>query len=178
MKRIHRNFTEIFVRYFILLLVPLNSWWIIFFIFTPLTIYPVFAILGFFFNTITINNVITINNLIPIEIIRACIAGSAYYLLLILNLSTPGIKIKKRIIMILFAFASLLIINILRIVILSVILLQNFFVFVVAHQFIWYFMSTIFIILIWFSEVKIFKIKEMPFYSDAKLLYKHSFLKR
>ena len=178
MKKVHKNFMEIFVRYFILLLVSLNSLWIFYFIFTILTIYPVFLILRFFFNAILVSNVIIINNKIPIELIQACIAGSAYYLLLILNLSTPGIKIKKRITMIFFAFASLLVINILRIVILSAILLQNFLVFVTAHQFVWYFMSTIFIILIWFSEVKIFKIKEIPFYSDIKLLYKNSFLKR
>jgi len=136
------------------------------------------VILGFFFNTILISNVVIINNKIPIELIPACIAGSAYYLLFILNLSTPEIKIKKRIAMILLAFASLLAINILRIVALSAMLLQNFSIFVAAHQFIWYFMSTIFIIAIWFSEVKIFRIKEIPFYSDVKLLYKHSFLKR
>ncbi|MEK6819697.1 MAG: pacearchaeosortase, partial [Nanoarchaeota archaeon] len=115
---------------------------------------------------------------IPIEIIKACIAGSAYYLLLVLNLSTPNINFQKRTKMIFIAFSVLLIMNVLRIVFLSAIFLEGLPFFVLAHQFFWYFLSTVFVVAIWFSEVKLFKIKEMPFYSDFKFLHKYSFLRK
>ena len=35
----------------------------------------------------------------------------------------------------------------------------------------WYLGSTLFVIGIWFIEVKLFKIKEIPIYSDIKFLY-------
>jgi hypothetical protein len=55
------------------------------------------------------------------EIINACIAGAAYYFLLILNLSTP-MEISKRIKSLVFMFLTFLIINILRIIHLELIL--------------------------------------------------------
>ncbi len=176
MNKIHGQFSGIVARYLILIAVSFPSLWIFYFVFTPLTVYPVFYLLGIFFDAILIKNVIIINNQVPIELIRACIAGSAYYLLLVLNLSLPKIKIRQRIKMIVMSFAALLLVNILRIVLLSFIFLESFTIFIAAHQFLWYFMSTIFVVAIWFSEVKFFKIKEIPFYSDLKFLHKHSFL--
>ena len=178
MKKTHENSGNILIRYLIMVLVAIPNFWLFYLVFTPLTIYPVYFIMNFFFDSILIGNVIIINNEIPIEIIKACIAGSAYYLLLVLNLSTPKINLEKRIKMIFLAFSSLLAFNIFRIVLLSTIFLEGFSIFVIAHQFFWYFISTIFVVLIWFSEVKIFRIKEMPFYSDFKFLYKNSFLKK
>jgi exosortase/archaeosortase family protein len=105
-----------------------------------------------------------------IEIIGACIAGSAYSLLLILNLSVPNIKIKQRIKLLLFSFSSLLIINILRIFILSVLFVQGISFFDITHKLFWYAGSTIFVVAIWFTGIKLFKIKEIPFYSDIKYL--------
>lgn len=175
---VHKRFMDIFARYLILIIAAIPSFWIFYLIFTPLTIYPVFLILNLFFDSILIKNIIIINNEIPIEIIKACIAGSAYYLLLVLNLSTPKINLQKRLKMIFFAFSALLIMNVARIILLSVIFLEGFPFFVLAHQLFWYFLSTIFVVAIWFSEVKIFKIKEIPFYSDLKFLHKHSFLKK
>jgi len=178
MNKVHRQFRDIFARYFLLVAASIPNLWIFYFVFTPLTIYPVFYILGIFFDTILIKDVVIINNQVPIELIRSCIAGSAYYLLLVLNLSIPNIKLGKRVKMILISFAALLLINIARIVILSFVFLESFTIFVAAHQFVWYFMSTVFVVAVWFSEVKFFKIKEIPFYSDFKFLRKHSFLKR
>ena len=176
MKKTYKQSADILIRYFILVLVAIPSFYIFYLVFTPLTIYPTFLILNLLFDSILIKNVIIINNEIPIEIIKACIAGSAYYLLLVLNLSTPNINFQKRTKMIFFAFSALLIMNILRIVFLSFIFLEGFPFFVLAHQLFWYFLSTIFVIAIWFSEVKFFKIKEIPFYSDFKFLHKHSSL--
>ena len=79
--------------------------------------------------------------------------------------------------MIFLSFACLLIINILRIFLLGLVYISGFSWFDIAHKLFWYAGSTIFVIGIWFAEVKLFKIKEIPFYSDIKFLYKKSNLK-
>ena len=162
-----RSFFGILARYLILLLIGVPNLWLFYLIFTPLTIYPVFSLLSLFFNATLISNVIIIENLFPIEIIGACVAGSAYYLLLILNLAIP-MEISKRIKMLLFSFASLLVINILRIFLLSILFVSGTSFFNITHELFWYFGSIAFVIGIWFIGVKIFKIKEIPFYSDLK----------
>tara|TARA_Y100000296_G_C5164950_1_gene254009 strand:+ start:1434 stop:1970 length:537 start_codon:yes stop_codon:yes gene_type:complete len=178
MKKKLTEFLDIFLRYLILVLIALPGLWIFYFVFAPLTIYPIYLILGLFLDVALLGNIILINNEIPIEIIDACIAGSAYYLLLILNLSTPKIDLKKRVKIIFISFASLLFVNILRILILILIFMYGFAFFDITHQFFWYFVSTIFVIGIWFVEVKMFKIKEIPFYSDLRFLYRSSKSKR
>ncbi len=177
MKKIPRQIINIFFRYFILIILALPNFWIFYLIFTPLTIYPVYFLLNVFFDASLKQNIISIKGL-PIELIQACIAGAAYYLLLILNLSTPKIKLKQRIRMIIFSFSFLLILNILRIFFLSLIFLSGNSFFNIAHKLFWYLGSTVFVVGIWFIEVKIFKIKEIPIYSDIKFLYKNSLLRK
>jgi len=131
-----------------------------------------------FFDAALLGNVVLLNREIPIEFIDACIAGSAYYLLLILNLSTPGIALKKRAKLILISFGALLALNILRIFILILIFMFGYAFFDITHLLFWYFLSIIFVVIVWFAEVKYFKIKEVPFYSDMRFLYNKSFLKK
>lgn len=172
LKKDTKNILDIVSRYLILVLTSLSGLWIFYFIFTSLTIYPIYFLANLFFEEVSLLGEIVFINGVAIEFIRACIAGSAYYLLLILNLSTPNINLKKRIAMILISFATLLIINIIRIFLLILIYFYGFAFFDITHKFFWYFMSTIFVISIWFVEVRYFKIKEIPFYSDLKYLYK------
>ena len=40
-----------------------------------------------------------------------------------------------------------------------------------THLLFWYLLSTIFVVAIWFLIVKIYKIKEIPIYSDVMLIY-------
>ena len=178
MKKDPKKFFDIFIRYFILLLIAFPNLYFFYLIFTPLTLYPVYFLINLFFDVSLNGTSILINSQSSIDLIPACIAGSAYYLLLILNLSLPNVKNLKRIKMVVFSFLLLLVINILRIFILSLFVISDSFLFDVTHKFFWYFMSTIFIILIWFLEVKLFKIKEIPFYSDLKFLYKKSYFKK
>lgn len=177
-KKDTKKFFDILIRYLILVLVALPGLWIFYFVFTPLTIYPIYLFFGLFFDVLLLGNILIINNEFPIEFIKACIAGSAYYLLLILNLSTPKIDLKKRVKMIILSFALFLFVNLLRILILIFLFIYGFPYFDAAHEFFWYFMSTLFVIGIWFAEVKIFKIKGIPFYSDLKFLYKKSFARK
>lgn len=178
MNKDNKQFLKIITRYLILLLVAVPNFWLFYAIFTPLTVYFVHLSLSIFFDTLLTGNVIILDNRIPIEIIPACVAGSAYYLLLILNLSIAKIKLKDRIKMISLSFLIFLLINVLRIFILSVMLLSNFNLFLITHKIFWYVMSTVFVVGIWFFEVKLFKIKEIPFYSDLKFLYQKSNLRK
>ena len=164
---------DIFMRYLILVIVGILNVNVFYFFFTVLTVYPVYFLLNLFFDVIISSNVLLIKNL-PIEIIGSCVAGSAYYLLLILNLSTPKINFPKRILSILFSFGMLLVVNILRIFLLSVLLISGSSLFDVTHKLIWVIGSVVFVVGIWFLTVKIFKIKEIPFYSDIMFLFNHS----
>jgi exosortase/archaeosortase family protein len=116
------------------------------------------------------SNIILVNS-IPIEIIEACVAGSAYYLMLILNLSIPNIKIKKRLLLLLFSFSLFFVVNIIRIIVSSSILVSGATWFDFAHRLFWYVGSIVFVVGIWFLSVKLFKIKEIPFYTDIKYLF-------
>ena len=173
-----KSFLKILLRYIILILIALPGLYLFYFIFTPLTIYPVYFLLGLFFDVILLSKIHLLTNNVPIELISACIAGSAYYLLLVLNLATPKIKLKTRIFAILFSFVTFLVLNILRIFVLGALAATDFPYFDVTHTVFWYGFSTIIVVAIWFVEVKIYKIKEIPFYSDIKFLYKKSLLKK
>src|SRR5208283_3027946 len=155
MSRNKFKISNLFIRYLLIIAAALFNLWIFYTIFTPLTIYPSYYIIKLFHSVSLSGNVISINNQ-TIDLIKACIAGSAYYLLFILNLSVPFIKAKKRIIMISLYFLVLLILNILRIVILTFIFISGYSFFNLAHEIFWYALSTIFVIGIWFIEAKIF----------------------
>jgi exosortase/archaeosortase family protein len=177
MKKDSKEVSGLIIRYGLILLTAISSFWIFYFIFTPLTVYPVYFILNLFFDSSLIGTTIMMKSF-SIELINSCIAGSAYFLLWALNLSVPNIKTKKRLLMLGFAFLSFLIINILRIFILSLIFISGSSWFDITHKLFWYLLSFVFVIGIWFIEIKFFKIKEIPFYSDLKSLYKKSLLRK
>lgn len=177
MKKSQKELFDLAARYIILILISFSGLWIFYFIFSPITIYLTAFLLKIFFQTSVIGDVIVLKNHFLIQMINACVAGSAYYLLFILNLSIPKINIKKRIKMICFAFGSFLVVNILRIIVLTTIFFYEILWFPLAHKLLWYAGSVILVVGIWFLEVKLFKIKQIPFYTDIKFLYKKSNLK-
>lgn len=136
----------------------------------PLTIWPSFLLLNLFYKAAVMGNSIIVNGF-TIEIINACIAGSAYYLLLILNLTTK-MKTRQRVYSLLFSFLSLLVLNILRIFFLSILFVEKFAFFDITHKLFWYLLSVVFVVGIWFLTCWLFKIKNIPVYSDIKELYK------
>ena len=163
---------EVIVRYLVLLLLAFPNLALFYIIFTPLTIYLVFWILNIFFN-ITLSSPFIIFESFRVEIIDACVAGAAYYLLTVLNLSTP-MRTKVRVKALLFSFAALLILNIIRIVALVLVFIYGVNYFDITHKFFWYALSSIFVVIIWFAEVKLFKIGNIPIYTDLKYLYEKS----
>jgi len=168
----NKNFIwDLLVRYVILIIVAFSGLSIFYLIFSPLTIYPVYLLLGVFYSVALEGSSIIIKD-ISIDLIGPCIAGSAYSLLLILNLATSDIKIKKRIKVLLMSFSLLLLLNIVRIFILSILATKSMFYFNLVHMLFWYILSIVFVVAIWFFMVNKFKIKKIPFYSDLKTLYK------
>jgi exosortase/archaeosortase family protein len=194
-----RVVTYLFFRYLSLILLGTFSLFIFYFIFTPLTFYPVFWALQALYGAIIttgettiacnivsslgptfISNIACIDTTINFKgyfasIIPACIAGSAYYLLAILNLTTP-MSVKTRIKSLTFLLVSFLILNILRILVFAVLFVQKGYAyFDIAHTATWYFGSTILVVLLWFTNILIFKIKSIPIYSDFKKFYEDIF---
>jgi exosortase/archaeosortase family protein len=177
MKIEDKKFLSIILRYLFLALIAIPGFDFFYFIFLPLTKFPVFYLLNFFYEPIVFGNAIFILGK-SIEIVNACVAGSAYYFLLILNLSTPNIKWTKRIKMVFFGFLTFLGINILRIFILSIMYLNDSQFFDFTHKLFWYLGSTLFIVVIWFVQVRKNKVKSIPFYSDLKYIYGKSNFKK
>jgi exosortase/archaeosortase family protein len=164
-----------FLRYAILILVAIPNLYLFYLIFAPLTIYPTYFLLNLFFEATLNQNVIQFNSS-TIELVPACIAGAAYYLLLILNLSTPDIKFKKRIKLIFLSFLIFLVLNLLRIFFLSLLFTFDSSYFDITHKIFWYAVSTLFVVGIWFFQVRYYKIRKIPVYSDLKYISGKSIL--
>jgi exosortase/archaeosortase family protein len=168
-KRNNKTIYSILLRYLILLAIVAFGLKLIYAIFTPLTIGFTVFLLDLVYNLSSKGSLILIDNLTRIVIIPACVAGSAYLLLLILNL-TIDMKKELRIKSILYSFLLLFVLNIIRIVILATLYHHQATYVEFTHAILWYGLSTLFVIAIWFQTVKKFKIKGIPFYSDYKTL--------
>jgi hypothetical protein len=174
MRKDNRNFLDILVRYSILILSALPNLAIFYWVFTPLTLYAVYFLFSLFFSVSISGTTITLGENFIISLIPACVAGAAYYLLFILNMSVPKIKISKRINLLLIAFFSFFVANVLRIFIMGVLYFNSAPFSDFLHKFLWYFGSVFLTVGIWFLEIHFFKIKGIPFYSDLKFIYKKS----
>lgn len=157
----------LFVRYFVLIVLGLFNLYLFYKIFTPLTVYPVFLILKELFGAELIASTKIYTRGIVIELVKACVASAAYYLLTILNMTTP-MSNSKRIKSLVFLLLSFLVLNIARIIIFTVLYSNGLRYFDILHKGIWYFGSTILLIIVWFTNVRIFHIKNVPVYTDFK----------
>jgi exosortase/archaeosortase len=113
MNRENKKISSIVLRYLLLLVIAIPNLYLFYLIFTPLTIYPVYFLLGLLYPVFLSGSLLTVNGF-QIQIIDACIAGSAYFLLVLLNFSF-SMPIKKRISSLIFSLFSFLFLNILRI---------------------------------------------------------------
>ena len=170
--------SSLVTRYVIVLIVGilnllLGTYGIFYIIFTPLTVYPSYWVFKILYGaTLISQNVIFFKGYYA-TIIPACVAGSAYYLLLILNLTTP-MNLGKRVLNLLYLFITFLVLNTVRIVIFGTLLFKGYQYFDITHITVWYFGSTLLVVLIWFSSVWIFKIKKIPIYTDLSMLSKEA----
>lgn len=156
----------LFFRYLLLLIIGIN-FSLIYKIFTPITASLSSLILKLFYPDAILQETIILLKNHTITLIPACIAGAAYYLFLLLNLSTP-MSLTSRIKSLFFLIFSFLFINVLRIVLFAVLFVQDYTYISFTHQIAWYGGSTILVILLWFVNIKMFSIKSIPFISDLK----------
>lgn len=173
----NKKFVSILLRYLILLIISLPGVDLFYYIFLPLTKYPVFWGLKLFYIPIMLGNSIFMNGKI-VEIVGACIGGSAYFLLLVLILSVPLGNLKKRLFILGTSFGMLFTVNAIRIYLLSIMFFEGSSMFDVTHRVFWYFGSTIFVVFIWFFCVYFFRINGIPFFNDLKFIYDRSSLKK
>lgn len=159
----------IFSRYIFLLLVAFFLLSFFYSIFLPLTIYPTSSLLSLVSSSQVQGDTILLGKF-KIELIEACIASSAYYLLLLLNFSV-SMPFKKRVLSLAFSFSLFLAVNILRIFVFSLLYINSFKYFNLLHLAFWYAISGIIVFLVWFLTIKLFSLKEVPFYTDLKFVY-------
>jgi len=159
------------LRYLLIVIAGMFNLYIFYAIFTPLTLNLSVLGLSFFGEVIKLNNAFLFDGKL-IQLVEACIAGSAYYLLFVLSMSVRAVSVIKRVGVILFLFLSLLIFNVARIVFFSMI--TDSALFEELHLLTWYLISLLFVIGIWFLSVKIFKIKSIPIVDDFKFLLKQT----
>ncbi len=122
-------------------------------------------------------------NIINIEdhnlrFISACTATSAYYLLAILLLLTKDIKPKKGIKMFIAGTLLILGMNVIRIDILLIVLVEKGVnMFQTLHLIFWEVVSSLYVAAVWIFLIKKFKVKSIPAISDIKELYKKTKIK-
>ena len=146
---------------------------LIYYIFTPLTIYPSSWILSILYDRVSVfpgTSTIFVSGSY-IDIVEACVAGAAYFLLIVLNMTTP-MPVKTRIKSLAIIIFSFLIINIIRIVVFIALYNSGYDYFDITHKIVWYAGSTLLIVVIWFSQDLILKLKVIPLYTDIKSVIK------
>lgn len=141
------------------------------FIFKPLTIYSIYYILSLFTQPKIFEDSILIGNT-SLLFSSACIAGVAYFLLMLLIIFTKDLKFINRIYCFLIGSILILAMNIIRIIILTFILINyGTNLFDLVHLFFWSIVSGVYVAFVWIFLVYIFKIKSIPIYDDLKYLY-------
>lgn len=166
MNKTYKKIFLLFTRYLTILALGLGNFYILQKIIEPLTINTSNLILSLFHETTLLGNTINFNQT-SIEIIPSCLAISAFYLLIALILAIP-MQPKTRTKAILTATISLFILNVARISFLASITSSQSFELV--HWILWHAASTVFVVIIYISTIKLYKIKAIPIISDLKTI--------
>jgi len=167
MKKDSKKTINLFSRYIAILIFGAGNLYLIYKIFTPLTVHTTNLFLKIFTQTTLVGNTIHLNQSI-IEIAPPCVVGSAFYLLLVLFFSVADVKPKTRTYAILTALSVFFALNIIRILILTPLIATTYFE--TIHWMFWHVISTLFVAGTYIVTVKTYKIKSIPFYSDIKYL--------
>ena len=157
-----------FSRYFAVLLFGLSNLYLFYKIFTPPTIHIFYFIISIFTDANLVNNLISFGES-TVEIVPACVAGAAYYLLFVLVMLT-AMDVKTRAKALSASLMAFFVANIFRLLILSS-LIGNI-NFELIHNIFWHLVSTVFVVGIWFGTVKFYNIKSVPMYTDFLYLKK------
>ena len=144
----------------------------------PITTYLSFIFLKLFqYSPILLNNTISVGNT-NFNFIPACVALPAYYLLLILILTTKDLDFKKSVKLFIIGSILILAMNILRIdLLIAAFISFGKQWFDTLHLVFWKFVSGVYVALVWVFLAKKYKIKSVPVFSDLKYFYERSLLK-
>ncbi len=171
MNRVTIELRNIFVRYFMIVIFGLGNLWLVYRLVTPLTIYGSGYLLSIFYDVSIFGSVLLIEGL-KFEIVNACVAGSAYYLLFVLAFSTKVNAWKRSLQLVLIGWGMLLVFNIGRIIVLINMGIGGSDYFDIVHKVFWYGLSTVFVLVAWFFSAYILKVKGIPVYSDFRYIIK------
>lgn len=142
---------------------------IIYAVIAPLTLHWSYFFFSIFVPSALVNNSIqTLTS--TFTFIPACVATSAYILLAMLILFTKDISWENRLQMFVFGSLAILAFNIIRIELLLFSYLKLNVAYESLHMFIWKFMSTAFVVILWLVLAKSYNVKSIPVYSDLKEL--------
>ncbi|RMD46081.1 pacearchaeosortase, partial [Candidatus Pacearchaeota archaeon] len=140
----------VFLRYFFLLVVGLNLDKLYSFL-TWATVNSLGLIFSIYTKPLIVRNYIRLPGLV-IQVIPACVAASAFFLLIFLFFSTP-MKPEKRLKVLAFSILALFVINLARIVFLVEFSGSKYFD--AVHWFFWNFLSTVFVVALYIASYKI-----------------------
>ncbi len=163
----------LFIRYFFVLILGAGNLYIFYSILTPLTVFLVSEAVSLF-TEVSVSGISIYLENFTVELIGACVAGSAFFLMFILIFSTADIKPKKRFYALVTASALLFLLNFFRIVFLIFIYSPESVYFDAVHWILWHLVSVFFVVGVWFLVVKLYKIESVPVYSDIKYLLSFS----
>lgn len=163
----NKKIIGLFSRYLTVLFLGAGNLYLLYKLLTPLTIHATNTLLSIVTPTTLQGNIIYFGQT-TIQIVPACVAGAAFYLLLVLLFTTADIKPKTRAYAILTATATFFVLNITRILILAS--MTTFPNFETIHWIFWHIVSTVFVVATYIATIKLYKIKSIPIYSDFKYL--------
>ena len=162
---------KLFLRVLFIFLFNAKIMYYLFFIPTIIFPYLILKIIGFNIMLDFSNSNLYLDNII-LNFISACVASTAYHLLLILILLTKVLNIKKIVSMFLLGSLMILAINIIRVVVLSYTFINyGYEAFNSLHLLLWRGAASVIVFLIWIILIKIYKPKAIPVISDLIYLY-------
>lgn len=148
------------------------------FVLTPITIYGSYILLVSFFDVAVKGKILLVNGF-PFDIVEACVATTAYYLLWLLCFLTKDIKLKIRFKLLFYGFLLIFGMNLIRISLLVFIAMKYGFAwFTLVHLAFWNFVTGIYVALVWIFLVMKFRVYGIPVYDDLRTLYKTAFSKK
>ncbi len=136
----------------------------------PITLYGSYFLTSIFYEASLKGDILQVSGF-DLKFIPACAAVSAYLLLVILILLTKDIGFKRGIAVLLIGALMIYAANLIRIEILIWLLVnKGLDYFKTLHLFFWKVLASIYVAFVWVFLTRLFKIKEIPLYSDLKYL--------
>ncbi|MCK4997034.1 pacearchaeosortase [Candidatus Pacearchaeota archaeon] len=170
MDKQNKKLIGLFSRYFAVLLLGLGDLYLFYKVLTPLTVRVFYFIVNLFTEANLYGNIVNFGETV-VEIVPACVAGAAYYLLFVLVMLT-AMNWKTRIKVVGASLVAFFIVNMFRLLVLAGLIgTSNF---ELVHWIFWHLVSTLFVVGIWFGVVRYFKIKAVPGYTDFMYIRKLS----